>query len=307
MNIRYGLANNNIDITFLCLTKLKFGNNVIIRSDDCKRALIFSDPFPNILKSIFITIDSITTEYDHTQNIQIDIVSKSVSVFKNPDVRLPEEAVSEKINQLHSVLRLHHGSFRDELPEQKMAVRYLKGNEKILEIGGNIGRNSLIISKVLGDLAKTNMIVMECDQGISNQLKENRDLNGMNFQIETAALSKRNLIQKGWDTVVSDVLLPGYKPVNTIVYSDLIKKYNIDFDTLVLDCEGAFYYILQDMPEILDGITLIIMENDYHNRDHKQYIDTVMCFKGFYVDYSEAGGWGPCYSKFFEVWRKVSI
>jgi hypothetical protein len=35
------------------------------------------------------------------------------------------------------------------------------------------------------------------------------------------------------------------------------------FDTLVLDCEGAFYYILQDTPEILEGIKLLIMENDY--------------------------------------------
>ena len=53
-------------------------------------------------------------------------------------------------------------------------------------------------------------------------------------------------------------------------------KYNIEFDTLVLDCEGAFYYILMDMPEILDNINLIIMENDYQDYNHKLFIDDVL-------------------------------
>jgi len=63
-------------------------------------------------------------------------------------------------------------------------------------------------------------------------------------------------------------LLNGYKWVKTITYDDLKLKYKINFDTLVLDCEGAFYYILMDMPEILKNIKLIIMENNYHNFSH---------------------------------------
>ncbi len=104
--------------------------------------------------------------------------------------------------------------------------------------------------------------------------------------------------------MVSDELLPGYKRVNTVSFDELIQKYNIAFDTLVLDCEGAFYYILMDMPEMLDNINLIIMENDYHDISHKQYIDKVLSDRGFYVDYSESGGWGPCYNNFFEVWKR---
>ena len=115
----------------------------------------------------------------------------------------------------------------------------------------------------------------------------------MNFYVENTALSKRNLIQKGWDTIVSDIVLPEYKKVNTITYEQLNKKYNIQFDTLVLDCEGAFYYILQDMPEILNNIKLIIMENDYHDITHKNYVDDVLTKKGFKNIYTKAGGWGP--------------
>ncbi|NDB84401.1 MAG: hypothetical protein EB127_17110, partial [Alphaproteobacteria bacterium] len=78
----------------------------------------------------------------------------------------------------------------------------------------------------------------------------------------------------------------------------------IEFDTLVLDCEGAFYYILMDMPEILTNIKTIIMENDYHDITHKNYIDTVLKENNFYLDYQEAGGWGCCRDNFFEVWKK---
>ena len=152
-----------------------------------------------------------------------------------------------------------------------MAVKYLNGNEKVLEIGGNIGRNSLIIASILED--ETNFVTLECDENIANQLTENRNLNNLKFHIESSALSNRKLIQRGWDTIPSDVLQNGFKWVNTITLDDLKTKYNIEFNTLVLDCEGAFYYILIDMPEILNNIKLIIMENDYENEDHYNYIN----------------------------------
>jgi len=59
------------------------------------------------------------------------------------------------------------------------------------------------------------------------------------------------------------------------------------------------------MPEILNNINLIIMENDYTNITHKQYIDTVLTKHNFYRDYVEHLWWGgmPCSHNFFEVWK----
>ncbi len=170
-----------------------------------------------------------------------------------------------------------------------------------MEIGGNIGRNSLVIASIVDN---NNFVSLECDENIAEQLKENRDINGYTFHIEKSALSKRKLIQKGWDTKPSDDLEPDYKWINTINLDELNSKYNIIFDTLVLDCEGAFYYILVDMPEILNNIQLIIMENDYYDISHKLYVDSVLEKYNFYNDYKEAGGWGCCYNNFFEVWKK---
>lgn len=59
-----------------------------------------------------------------------------------------------------------------------------------------------------------------------------------------------------------------------------------------------------DMPDILDNIKLIIMENDYHDISKKNYVNEVLTKNNFYVDYQESGGWGACFNCFFEVWKK---
>ena len=294
MKILYGVFNNNIDVTDICLTKLLHNNVITIPSGDNNRSRHFTDPVHYVLKKIFI-VDDITTSYDHTYTICIE---------NNKVSKISENDINNKINHLHSTLKLNYGSFTEELPEQKMAIRYLKGNENILEIGGNIGRNSLIMGSTIGSTIGSTLVTLECDTNIANQLQENRDLNSLKFHIENSALSKRKLIQNGWSTIPSDTLQEGYNWVNTITWEELNAKYNIKFDTLVLDCEGAFYYILMDMPEIIDNINLIIMENDYWDISHKQYIDDILR-KNFYVDYSESGGWGPCENNFYEVWKRI--
>jgi FkbM family methyltransferase len=305
MYIKYGLLNNNIDVTEICFNKLKYGNFIIIPATDNSRTNYFTDPFMNVLKSIFIIDDNnITTEYDHTKNVYIDLILNKVLTDNIPEsLRLLN--IDERIVNIHKNLKLKYGSFNQELPEQKMVLRYLTGNEKVLEIGGNIGRNSLIISYILGQKNNNNFVALESHPEIVKQLRENKELNNANFHIENSALSKRKLIQKGWNTIVSDTLLDDHTNINIISYDELIKKYNIEFDTLVLDCEGAFYYILNDMPEILKNIKLIIMENDYFDINHKKYIDTILQINNFTVDYSESGGWGCCYNNFFEVWKKI--
>ena len=206
------------------------------------------------------------------------------------------------LSQKHGTLTLKHGIFRDEIPEQIMSLKFLTGNEKVLELGANIGRNSLIIASILKD--SRNLVTLECNINIARELSENRDINKFNFHVEPSAMSKRQLIQRSWDTIVSDVVLDGYTKVNTITFDELVRKYNIEFDTLVADCEGALYYILMDMPEMLEKINFIMMENDYHDLEHKKFVDSVLMKAGFECVYKEAGGWGPCHDFFYEAWRK---
>jgi len=246
---------------------------------------------------VFVIINGCESEYDHSYTIRINRVDSTVHAQNEKDV-------TQKLTNLHRRLKLRNGKFRHELPEQKMAVTYLTGHEKVLEIGGNIGRNSLIIASFVGS---DNLVTLESDTNIASQLKNNRDINNFTFPIENSALSKRKLIQKDWNTEPSEKLKKGYTWVNTINLEDLKRKYALDFDTLVLDCEGAFYYILMDMPEIINNIKLIIMENDYRKKSHKNSIDTVLRANNFTNNYVEAGGWGCCKDRFFEVWTKKDL
>jgi FkbM family methyltransferase len=295
MKIFYGIDNNNIDVTSICFSKLNYNNIITIPSGETSRSALFTDPTYGILKKIIIFNDDKLVSYEHFYTIKIDILNNTITTQHENDI-------ISKLENIHSKLNIKYGNFKDELPEQKMITRYLTGNEKVLEIGGNIGRTSLIVASILEN--NDNFVTLECDVDIANKLTENRDLNNFKFHIENSALSNRKLIQLFWDTIPSDELLDGYTWVNTISLNTLKTKYNIEFDTLILDCEGAFYYILKDMPEILNNINLIIMENDYKDLSHKQYIDEILTKNNFNVNYVESGGWWPCFMNFFEVWKK---
>jgi FkbM family methyltransferase len=314
MKILYGTKEKNIDVTDICYNRLMKENIVNIPSDDDIRATFFSDPLFGVVKYIFIIKeDDSMLEYNHLTDIYIDTKTNLIYINEIPEyiaLVFTNLDYKQQLKKIHSQLKIGYGSFEEEYPEQLMALRYLRGNEKVLEIGSNIGRNSLIINYILSQKNNNNFVTLESDTDIINILKYNRDLNKFNFHIENAALSKRKLIQRRWDTISSDVLLDGYKNVNTITFEELNKKYNIDFDTLVLDCEGAFYYILMDMPEILNNINLIIMENDYHDINHKKYVDSILIQNNFYVEYSENGCalakqiFPQTFENFYEVWKK---
>ena len=70
-----------------------------------------------------------------------------------------------------------------------------------------------------------------------------------------------------------------------------------------MDCEGALYYILKDDSSILNNINLILIENDFNDISHKEYIDVIFKTHKFNRIYVESGGWGPCYDMFYEVWK----
>lgn len=296
MKIFYGIKNNMIDVTDICTDKLIYNKIIVIPHGENNRVDYFSDPIVGVQKSIFILHNDVLTEYNLGVEIRIDFITDKITIYSINNLHL-------KTSQIQSTLELKHGRFKHELPEQRLSVRYLTGDEKILEIGGNIGRNSLIMSSILKN--SSNLVVLESSAEIADKLIENRDLNKFNFHVEKSALSNRTLIQRKWVTIPSTVKhIRVHSAVNSITLAQLNEKYNIEFDTLVLDCEGAFYYIILDIPEILNNIKLIIIENDFPDIAQKQYVDKILIENGFYIEYVESGGFGPRPNNFHEVWKR---
>jgi FkbM family methyltransferase len=223
-------------------------------------------------------------------------VSSSFATSEEVDVG------TARLQQIHSKLQLIHGSLHEEYPEQLMAATFISSDSKVLELGGNVGRNSCVIALLLN--SSRNLVVVESDPKSTQKLKENRNHNNLSFYIENSAISKVPLIQSGWDTKPGTIAPPGYYNVKTITYSQLKAKYQVPFDTLVADCEGALYYILRDDETMLKDFKTLIVENDYRDRGHYEYVCSRFVAAGFKPVYTRAGGWQPCYNEFYQVWQK---
>lgn len=290
----YGSNEDYMECTTKARELIKDGKLTIPR-DDYVRASLFTDPHPGVLKNIKII-----------RNGEVFIIPHDVDFIIECE---PHECKStrEVLSEIHSKIKLETGSMSEEYPEQVMSVLFIKKHSKVLELGSNIGRNSLTTASLLEN--DENMITVESNPEYIPILTKHRDINGHKFKIINAAISKIPLIQAGWETIpYSGELLPGYFFINTISYKELKEKYNILFDTLIIDCEGAFYYILREEPEILEGINTIISENDYKDISHRKYVETQLINNGFKCVHSmNLDVFISCFENkgFYEVWKKI--
>ena len=157
MLIKYGFKDKIVDVTDLCFSKLVRNNIISIPADDIARGNVFPDPAFGEIKTLYIVDDNNNvTEYDNTKMIKIEVITKEITV-------LDYEVVKSKLANIQSKLKINYGSFHNEIEEQRMAVNYLTGYEKVLEIGGNIGRNSLIIAHILNEKNNSDFVSLECD------------------------------------------------------------------------------------------------------------------------------------------------
>jgi hypothetical protein len=190
-------------------------------------------------------------------------------------------------NNIISKYNIVGGSFSDELIEQYFCIKYVNPDNNILEIGGNIGRVSIIISHVLKNgIGK--LVTLETNKEFYDILLENKNNNKLDFVTLNKALSNQ--------------------PISQILHGNNWCSYptNLIFDTLVIDCEGAFYFILKDFPDILDNIKLIIIENDCMDEYQNTFILETFKNSGFNLVESKTldVAWGSCKDYFWQVWKR---
>jgi len=338
----YGKDQNYVDVTQQVLRTCSDGGRIYIPANDILRGSLFPDPLYGVVKNIVVIRENQLRpgEFDAAGDV-IGFGSSSCCMYSadtavtvsltdqerrelypepdgidQPVNGIALEArhsnlttVADQITRIQAGLTFAGGSLTDELPEQTMVVRFLDPAAKVLELGANIGRNTLMIASVLQD--QRNLVSLECDPVSAEMLRNNRFANRFAFHIEPSALSYRPLIQKGWQTTPSEDVPPGYARVGTVTFEELISKYDIEFDTLVADCEGALYWILRDSDALLERIHTVILEADYPSADQKAEVDRIFRVHGLERIYSEplVVDWdhpfpAECAESFFEVWTK---
>ena len=193
-----------------------------------------------------------------------------------------------------------------------MTLKHLKSNDIVLELGGSIGRNSCIINYCLEN--KKNHVVIEPSNKELNILKHNRNINNLQFNIENSAISKFPLYSIGWKTNKENVI--GSTSVNITTYDDIKKKYNLNFNTLIIDCEGTFVNMLKEFPDILSNIRLVIIEHDFNSQDDLSFFYKTMANNNFTIHdkylkndkYGPGNNWRDGVKTdpiFISVWNKI--
>jgi FkbM family methyltransferase len=305
----YGILGSYANITKNVFKQCFNEGWIIIPPDDNKRANLFGDPMFGVRKHIkVVDLENNTQTFSSEEEVRIKTDSYPLEIYLNYSQRKEWwkeygskiKDPNERLIELQNRIELIHGDFVEEFPEQLMIIKYLEPSDKVLEIGSNIGRSSCIIASILEE--DKNFVTMECHPQIFEKVKNNRDRNGFHFHIEPSALSKRSMIQKGIFTYVYDEPPQGYFKVPTILWQDFKIKYPIDFTVLVADCEGSLYHIIKDEENFLDGFKKIITENDYRTIEEYEFVRDQLVKRGFRNVFTQEGGWGCCYSFFYQVW-----
>jgi FkbM family methyltransferase len=170
-----------------------------------------------------------------------------------------------------------------ECGERLSCYENIYKDDIVLEIGGNMGLCSVIIADNLRD--SSNLVVVEPSLKAVKKLNNTKQEYNHKFHIFNGCISKTPLYIKNnyfLDYVsLTDIEKPDYLKVENLTYNELEKKYNLHFNTLVIDCEGCYTQLFYEFPEILQNVSKILIEWDGKFQE-KLFIDQGFYKKNFY-------------------------
>ena len=181
--------------------------------------------------------------------------------------------------KIHKQINNFNGDLCSELPEQEYIASFVNKNDRVLELGGNIGRSSVIIAERL-KRGNGQLVVIEPGKEnaaiLKNNLKKYKNIN-----IIRKVLAKNPLYLSGWNTStessINSIKIPN------ITLDEIKKKVKIDmFDTLVIDCEGCFKDVIKDFPLVLTNVETIILENDSPTTKEYTGLQDLLKKKGYF-------------------------
>ena len=110
IKILYGIINNYIDVTNICLQKINNNSIITIPHGDCNRTKIFSDPIYGTLKKIFILVDGELYEYDDTLAIKINLTDNSITTTNYNEKEVKE---TKEVNLIKKYCFIHSCTFQN--------------------------------------------------------------------------------------------------------------------------------------------------------------------------------------------------
>jgi FkbM family methyltransferase len=141
----------------------------------------------------------------------------------------------------------------------------------VLELGARYGTSSCAISHQVASMGT--VVSLEADASLWSVTATNLRANNCTSTrlvkgVLGVARMRRSRRRNGskWTTVfeqVRDVDGSDVEAVNAFTPQALQAKFNVQFDTMVVDCEGCFGAIIQAFPAFIRQLETVILEADY--------------------------------------------
>ncbi len=148
-----------------------------------------------------------------------------------------------------------------EKDEQLFAQLYIKKDDCVLELGARYGSVSCVIDKILEN--KEKLVVVEPDPKVWDILEKNKETNDCHFNIIKGFVSNKKWNIDNPNAGYSTSCIPdNNSSIPSYTLSEIEEKYNLKFNVLFADCEGFLETFLDENPQLLDQIRLIIFEKD---------------------------------------------
>ncbi|WP_405208866.1 FkbM family methyltransferase [Aquimarina sp. LLG6339-5] len=149
-----------------------------------------------------------------------------------------------------------------ETEEAEYLSKYLPPDATVIELGGCLGFVSCLTNKILKD--KRKHIVLEANPNLMPWINKNKVDNNCFFTVENAVISKEQEIQ----FYIHDLIVGGsikrktgnHVNIPGITFDSLQEKYNLTFDTLIMDIEGGELDLFRSQKLEIEKFKMIFFE-----------------------------------------------
>ena len=229
-------------------------------------SITFTEDLIIINKRNKIKLDKSSAASKSQGQFKFKVCSNEVTQYFKPET-------STNLHHLHQQLNIYDHNICDELPEQLMNLQYISPGDRVLELGANIGRSTLVLAHQVGPYGS--VTASEVNPEIRKELERILSLNKVTQRTKVIpAIGKTNFIYRDWTSKLWDENTEKTIPKGW-TFAKSINYPKSNFNVLVADCEGCILPLLEQYPDMLNGIEKIIIENDADDNTTKKIQNSI--------------------------------
>jgi FkbM family methyltransferase len=181
--------------------------------------------------------------------------------------------------------------------EQELVKQHILPTDSVLELGARYGSVSVIVNKIIKN--KSNQVVVEPDSRVWEALELNKKNNNCEFKIFKGLVGKNKYSltnKEKFDGYAATMVLDPESDIESITLENLLSKFKINPNVLIVDCEGCFELFVDENIDFIKNLRMIMYEADYPNKSDYIKIENILIENGYKI----IDVWSNQY-----VWKKL--